>query len=578
VGGEALLVAMSIGSAAGQTTTRVSVGSAGLQGNAFSSDNALSADGRYVAFRSHATNLVAGDTNGLDDVFVYDRSNGTLERASVDSGGAQSNGTSALPAISGDGRYVAFMSNATNLVVGDTNNVFDVFVRDRTNGTTELVSVSSAGVQANAGIAQIGVSISGDGRYVAFTTLASNLVAGDTNNTSDVFIRDRIGGTTERVSVSSAGAQGNSFSNTPAWLSADGRYVIFGSSASNLVSGDTGFYDVFVRDRVNGTTERVSVDSAGAQANGNSGYFGLAISSDGRYAVFQSVASNLVTGDTNANWDVFVRDRTSGTTERVSIDSAGVQGNYGSGTGSCLSISADGRYVAFRSDATNLVPGDTNANYDAFIRDRTSGTTERVSVSSTGAQASGASGSCASLSADGRYVSFESSAADLVAGDTNGAADVFVHENGGSFPGPYCTAGTTTNGCLASIAGTGTPSASSGSGFTLSVSAVEGQKQGLLFYGIDNTAFAPAPWGASTSYLCIKPPTQRTPAQSSGGTAGACDGALSIDWNLFRATTPGVLGLPFAAGQHVFAQGWFRDPPSPKTTNLSNALEFVVGP
>ena len=142
----------------------------------------------------------------------------------------------------------------------------------------------------------------------------------------------------------------------------------------------------------------------------------------------------------------------------------------------------------------------------------------------------------------------------------------------------YCTAGTTTNNCVPSIAGTGTPSASSGSGFTISVSDVEGQKTGIVFYGVDNSGFTSSPWGQSTSFLCVKPPTQRTPAQSSGGTFNQCDGALALDWNAFIAANPSALGAPFAAGQHVYAQGWFRDPPSPKHTLLSNALDFIVGP
>jgi hypothetical protein len=151
----------------------------------------------------------------------------------------------------------------------------------------------------------------------------------------------------------------------------------------------------------------------------------------------------------------------------------------------------------------------------------------------------------------------------------------FTSTSGGT---PYCTAGTTTHGCTASISGSGVPSASAASGFTLSIANVEGQKQGLIFYGVDNTGFAPLAWGTSSSFLCVKSPLQRTLAQNSGGTANLCDGALSIDWNAFVATTPGCLGTPFSAGDHVYAQGWFRDPPSAKTTMLSDALDFVVQP
>ena len=142
----------------------------------------------------------------------------------------------------------------------------------------------------------------------------------------------------------------------------------------------------------------------------------------------------------------------------------------------------------------------------------------------------------------------------------------------------YCTAGTTSSGCVPAISGSGAPSASFASAFTIDVADVEGQKQGLIFYGIDNTGFTPLPWGTSTSFFCVKPPTQRTPAQLSGGTVNACDGALTLDWNAYQIATPGALGQPFLAGQHVYAQGWFRDPPSPKTTMFSDALEFVLAP
>jgi len=143
----------------------------------------------------------------------------------------------------------------------------------------------------------------------------------------------------------------------------------------------------------------------------------------------------------------------------------------------------------------------------------------------------------------------------------------------------YCTSGTTTHACAASIAGSGSPSASAGSGFTITVTNVEGQKSGLIFYGLNNTGWSPTPWSVtSTSYLCVKAPTQRTPTQNSGGTINTCNGSFSIDWNTFIATTPGALGNPFIGGETVYAQGWFRDPPAPKTTNLSNALQFSVCP
>src|SRR5213592_4033360 len=261
-------------SAGAQTTERVSVASGGTtEGNDTSLGSALSADGRFVAFDSSATDLVAADTNGVSDVSVHDRQTGTTERVSVASHGAQGNGSSGLvtfafpPALSADGRFVAFVSAATNLVASDTNGATDVFVHDRQTGTTERVSVASDGTEGNA--ASAGATLSADGRFVAFHSAATNLVAGDTNATNDVFVHDRQTGITERVSVASDGTQGNKASSYPA-LSADGRFVAFDSDATNLVAGDTnGTTDVFVHDRQTGTTERVSVASGGGtQGNG----------------------------------------------------------------------------------------------------------------------------------------------------------------------------------------------------------------------------------------------------------------------------------------------------------------------
>jgi hypothetical protein len=411
-----------------RTTQRVSVDSAGNQGNADSRDPALSADGRFVAFYSGATNLVPDDTNGFWDVFVHDRQTGTTERVSVDSAGNPGNSSSLRPALSADGRFVAFYSDATNLVTGDSNGWTDVFVHDRQTRTTERVNVDSAGNQANyrsggCELCPLGtLSINSDGRFVAFWSLATNLVPAYTGFWPEVFVRDRQTGTTEVVSVDNAGNPGNSLSFHPA-LSADGRFVAFSSSSSKLVPGDTnGAGDVFVHDRQTRTTQRVSVDSAGNQ--GDSGSWGAWLSAAGRFVSFYSFASNLVPGDTNAVGDVFVHDRQTRTTQRVSVDSAGNQADSGS-WGAWLS--AAGRFVSFYSFASNLVPGDTNAVGDVFVHDRQTGTTQRVSVDSAGTQGNSSSYFPA-LSGDGRFVAFASVATNLVPGDTNEAWDVFVHE------------------------------------------------------------------------------------------------------------------------------------------------------
>jgi len=360
----ALLAAALSGPLAGQVTERVSVNSGGTQGNGLSQVPALSADGRYVAFESEATNLVSGDTNGVVDVFVHDRQSGVTERVTVDSLGAEGNAGSYYPSISADGRYVAFWSAATNLVNGDTNGIPDVFVHDRLTGTNQCVSVDSLGTQANGH--SLEPSISADGRYVAFMSYATDLVSGDTNGVQDVFVHDRQTGTTQRVSVDSAADQGDSRSVFPS-ISADGRYVAFTSWASDLVSGDTNqLFDVFVHDRQTGTTQRVSVNSAGMQGSAFE-FDPPSISADGRYVAFCS-SYPLVSGDTIPfSKDIFVHDRQSGVTDMVSVDSLGAHPNAGS---YWASISADANTVAFYGNASNLVSGDTNSMSDVFVHVR----------------------------------------------------------------------------------------------------------------------------------------------------------------------------------------------------------------
>jgi Tol biopolymer transport system component len=415
-----MLVGVGVGavSAAGAVTERVSISTSGVQANQFSDTSAVSADGRFVAFTSLASNLVPGDTNDANDVFVRDRLAGLTERVSVSSTGAQGNGESFEAEISANGRFVVFVSGASNLVAGDSNDAEDVFVRDLATGITERVSVSSDGTQANSG--SFGGTISADGRVVAFTSYATNLVVGDTNGRRDVFVRTRTTGRTQRVSVSSKGAQADSWSEAPA-VSGDGGIVVFVSRARNLVAGDTNReWDVFLRNRATARTRRVSVSSTGRQGRGPS--FDPAISADGRLVTFTSAAKNLVAGDTSVRRDIFVRNRATGRTRRVSVSSTGAEAN---GLSLFPAISADGRLVVFTSGASNLVGGDTNRKYDIFVHDRVTGQTHRVSVSSTGTQANNQS-LWPAISADGRVVAFTSYASNLASGDTNHASDVFL--------------------------------------------------------------------------------------------------------------------------------------------------------
>jgi Tol biopolymer transport system component len=407
-------------------TERVSVSSRGAQGNdgsgGFQDSHggtyvgigvAISAGGRFVAFQSNATNLVPGDTNAAIDIFVRDRREGTTERVSLARQGRQADGGSFSVSMSADGRFVAFASEATNVVPGDRNGTADIFVRDRQTGTTERVSVATTGAEADG--PSDWPAISANGRFVAFQSDATNLVPGDTNGTTDIFVRDRLRGTTRRASVGPYGLQADERSYFPS-LSANGKVVAFASEADNLDPGDTnGAFDVFTRDLRTGRTERVSVGL------GRHDSLMSSISADGRLVAFIS-GGNIQLSGFRYSSDVFVRDLGTRRTVRLTVGPDGARSN---GTTSSVAISADGRFVAFGSDASNLVPNDTNDTYDLFVHDRQTGTTERLSLGLGGHEADGSSGDPA-LSAHGGVVAFDSTATNLVPGDTNGVTDVFV--------------------------------------------------------------------------------------------------------------------------------------------------------
>jgi hypothetical protein len=420
------------------STTRVSLAVDGSQGSGDSFTPTVSGDGRLVAFATRANDLFAGDTNIFSDIYVKNRQTGAVELISKSSSGTISNSSSVNPTISADGRYVAFLSFASNLVPNDVSSFLDIFVHDRQTGTTERVNVDATGTEANQGQSQFHVAaISSDGRYVAFVSSASNLVAGDTNNAADVFVKDRQTGAVRRVSVTSGGfevSSGAAFFENPA-ISGDGRYVAFISNANDLVPNDNNiFMDVFVHDTLTGQTSLVSVGSDGV-SGGNSFYSDVSISADGRYVAFVSNSSTLVAGDTNSANDVFVKDLVTGQVTRVSVNSNGVQGNAGSGDDR-PQISADGRYVLFDSVATNLVGSDTNGVSDLFLRDLQIGETTRVTLDSFSKQVNPAYGpgaipnQNATLSADGRVAVFASASSNLVTNDTNGRTDIFARDSG----------------------------------------------------------------------------------------------------------------------------------------------------
>ena len=388
----------------------------------------VSGDGRYVAFDSDSTSLVPGDTNRVRDIFVFDRDNGTLERVSQGGGGKQPNGDSQRPTLSTDGRFVAFWSAADNLVDSDTNKVTDCFLYDRQAHTTVRVDVGPADVQANGECAR--PVISGDGKLVVFESAASNLekpnVLGkstDTNKTRDVFLRDLIANTTTRVSVTTEGKQATGDSVRPS-ISANGRFVAFQTEAPLQADDTNKKTDVYLHDLDTKETTRVSIGPGGAE--GNAGSFSPSLSADGRLVTYWSNAANFVPSDSNKVGDVFVFDRNDGSTTRISV---GPSDEGGDGMSSDPSMSPDGRYVAFWSGATNLVADDTNGKRDIFLYDRDNNTVTRVSVADDGTQGDGDSFS-PNIGAGGGLVAFDSAAKTLVADDRKGkGSDIFLHSD-----------------------------------------------------------------------------------------------------------------------------------------------------
>jgi len=552
-----------------QTTTCVSLDSAGLP--ASGTEPSISPDGRFVAYNG-GDDSALGDNNGFADVYVRDRLTGTTELVSVTPAGVSGDNQSAHAHISADGRYVVFNTYATNLVPGITVTHGAIVVRDRLAGTTELAGVGWTGIQAAS--YDCLPWITADGRYVLFDSPTPDLVPGDNNGDVDVFVRDRQLGTTERVSVTTAGLEGQD----ECWagsISDDGRFVVFTSASPILALGDYNGLEVdaFVRDRQLGTTERASMNSAGL--GGDHGSWGHMISPDGRYVLFDSLATNLVPGDTNGFADIFLRDRQLGTTELVSLSSTGAQGNGDSHWSA--SMSPDARFVVFESSASNLVPNDNNGVADLFVRDRRLGTTQRLSVSTAGAEADHFTEGTfiPPITPDGRFVAFHSTATNLVPGDTNGTVDVFVRDlNASGFtslcePGSggvsACPCGNPPSGagrgCDNSAATGGAALSASGIAYLASDSLVfttEGERAAATSIVLQANASIPSGLAFGQGVRCVAGTTKRLYVKTaSGGSIRAPDFAAGDAAVSLRSAQLGDLIQP---GATRFYLVYYRDP------------------
>jgi Tol biopolymer transport system component len=405
---------------------RISLGSDGQEGNNASHCPRLSADGRYVAFQSEASNLIPGDGNGAGDIFVRDRSNGQTERVSVATDGSEANsGSDCTPAISADGRYVAFRSRASNLVPGDTNDTWDVFVHDRETATTERISTGPEGANSPA--------MSTDGRYIAFSSPGPKSFPYQdlaTISPPGLFVHDRQTGLTQRLadlhSISclfwKLHPEGQcDYGMVRPGISADGRYLAFESrSPATGRLGNEGYWNIFIHDRTAGTTRLATAGFDGREANGDASLSGL--SDDGRFLAFGSTATNLMPSPTQPGQYGFVRDMTTGGTEAY---------------GGIPVLSPDGRYVAY------LQNRESPSTEEIFVHDRQTGNTEPVRLGGAGGvwryPNDDRSSSVAAFSSDNRYLAFGTNAINLVPGDLNGASDLFVYDRAAA-PAPLGTA------------------------------------------------------------------------------------------------------------------------------------------
>jgi Tol biopolymer transport system component len=421
-GSDTLQVTIDVLPESGSAITRASIGHNCSAPNHESSEGGISDDGNLIVFQTDATNVVPGDTNETSDIFLVNRSNGEIRRLSVNEQGEQTlvSEPSIRPRISGDGSTVVFQSFSTVLVPDDTNGATDVFVVDLAAGKIDTPARNAAGVIGDAGSDE--PALSPDGNFIVFRSASTNLVPNDTNGIADIFIRDRMNNTIERVSVATGGIEANGISSQPA-VSPDGRFVVFASDATNLVPDDTNnVTDVFLHDRQTGITTRVSVGTGGIEANGPSVIPSIG-GPDNSLIVFASTADNLVGNDGNGDVDVFVHNRLTGETSLVSVNLAGTAS--GNGLSQTPAITPDGRYVVFQSLASDLVLIDLNNSADIFRRDLVTGTTVLVSRTAAGDQGDGPS-SRPQISADGRFIIFDTKATTLTLSDLDPSSDVLI--------------------------------------------------------------------------------------------------------------------------------------------------------
>lgn len=606
------VLSLAIPCASAQLTTRVSLDSTGAQAIGSSNDARVSEDGRFVVFSTDAA-LVPADTNGISDVYRHDRNTGVVDLVSMDTSGAPGNGASRHPAVTNNGQVVAFETVATNfadLGVPDTNGVSDICVRQYgtspgvhyvTLDYTPLASGSPA-ILANGAsrFPDIAAEPIDNGFFDVYTVVfesdASNLAYDqvgssiDTNGLTDVYLSrsgsigwngpatvlpahemvswDTFSGPTIIPGNGPSGGQGI----LSCAISREADFVAFSTSATNLLSGvsDTnGVADILLYD-VSATQSvgRVSVDSSGNQAIGGPSTY-PAISADGGRVAFQSTATNLVAGGSSTQ-HVYAHDVASGHTIRASQSTAGAAGG---GVSQRPDISADGAFIGFDSVATNLVANDTNGVDDVFVHSFLIRSTLRASLSDQNVQGN-LSSTDVCLTETGGEMVFSSLASNLIGGDTNAASDVFYR---GCDPlgSVYCTSQTNSQGCTPWIGFNGSSSSSLNTGFQVTTRNLINQTIGQYIYGVGTSASA---FPYQGGFICVGTPLWRGPGLATGGspTGIDCTGIADFDFNSITSGTNPVTGMPFVPGTTIRTQFWSRDNTAPLGTNLSDAVFFTI--
>jgi Tol biopolymer transport system component len=531
----------------------------------------LSLDGRFVGFGTFASNLAAPDLNGAFDAVLLDRAERTFELISVASDGSQANAGGGLAAITADGRFAVFWSKSTNLDPKDTDDGGDIFLRDRQAKTTRLVSIRRGPGSSSVSIST--ACLSDDGRFVAFDSSDSNFPVKDENPWPDIFLVDMETEAFELISKNAAGVQSNLFSFYPQ-ISPDGRYVAFLSAAKNWeLPNPSGGMQLYVKDRQTGALRcgTIRPDGRLSVAGVSGSVYGM--SADARYVAFTCKVQELVPDPSLAAYPYFgvvVRDMSTGSIEIGSLTCAGGRPN-----GECnnAQISRDGRFIAFTTHATNILPAiKIGAQQNVFRRDRLTNTVSIMTVSNTGEHANQP---CEGgvMSGDGSTFAFWGLANNLVPGDPGFTDDVFVRACERDPVVTYCGPSRNPQGCKPHLSSDGTPSLSQGFGHVVRATHLVGQSSAMLLMGLSGPDMDPIRPG---QFLCVKPPLGFTAAFPTGGSAAqACSGSIELDFNAYLAANPSFAP---PAGSLVYLQAWCLDGQASTGISLSDAVAFVLTP